>query len=52
MPWDFAWDECTANFESGTWLPQVRYVGEDDEEDAHYLPPTLYCGDDLTSEGW
>jgi hypothetical protein len=49
--WDFAWDECTADYESGKWLPHVRYVGEDGE-DAGWAQQELYCADDLSSEGW
>jgi hypothetical protein len=49
--WDFTWDECEADYESGKWLPSVWYAGEDGE-DANYLPPDLYCTDDLSTEGW
>jgi hypothetical protein len=51
MQFDFVWDECKADYESGRWLPHVWYVGEDDE-DSYYLPPDLYCTDDLSSESW
>lgn len=49
--WDFLWDECQEHYESGAWLEIVWYAGEDGEH-VNYLPPDLYCTDDLTSSRW
>jgi hypothetical protein len=51
LQWDFEWTECLADYESGKWLEHVWYAGEDGD-DGSYLPPDLYCTDDLSTPGW
>lgn len=42
--YDFAWDDCIADFEAKTWYPFTYYVGPDGNASS-YHPPDLRCID-------